>query len=103
MEPGHCRLRRVVSQRQQERRCLIEPGAHLLDLVDELSYRVSHFSASAGESVCTIWQVGQVALQAASISQIGLPCSAVSTGPIQANMFLPAEKVQPMALLSELT
>ena len=44
----------------------------------------------------------RVSLQEGSASQTALPCSAVSTGPIQANMSLTAEKFTPMALPSAL-
>ena len=67
VEPGHCRLRRVMFQRQQKCRCLTEPGTHLFDLVDELSDRVGHLPAAAGELVCAILQGGQVRLQAAGL------------------------------------
>ena len=49
---------------------------------------------------CSNWP--RVALQEGSASQTALPCSAVSTGPIQANMSLTAAKFTPMALPSAL-
>ena len=43
-----------------------------------------------------------MSLQEGSASQTGLPCSAVSTGPTQANMSLTVVKFTPMALPSAL-
>ena len=48
------------------------------------------------------WNWMRVSLQEGSASQIGLPCSAVSTGPIQANMSLAAVKLTPIELPSAL-
>jgi len=67
IEPGHCRLCRVMFQRQQKRRRLAEPGTQLLDLGDELSHRIGHLPASAGESVRAGLQAVEVRLQAAGL------------------------------------
>ena len=67
VESAHRRLRRVVLQRQQERRRLAEPGAQLLDLVDEQVDRVSDLPAATGELVGATLQLVQVRLQAAGL------------------------------------